>query len=132
MLCKQMSVIPKSTSLGNSNFSEFICQWAKTIIFWCYQGALYAIRMSVKRQSSVRLLCLHAPRNRENRPRRVSMLQVLVWSLMELFILIKLIPFPKAHTFVNVSSITVIKTIVYKRHSSAKVCLIFIRQSWNR
>lgn len=48
---------------------------------------------------SVRLLCLHAPRNKEKRPRRASMLQVLVWSLMELFVLVKLTPFPKAHTF---------------------------------
>lgn len=127
-----MSVTPKSTSLGNSTFSEFICQWAKRIIFWCYQGTLYAIRMRVKRQSSVMLLCLHAPRNREKRPRRASMLQVLVWSLTELFVLVKLIPFPKAHTFVSASSITVIKTIVYKRFSSAEFYLIFIRQSWNR
>lgn len=81
-----MSVTLKSTSLRNSNFSEFICQWAERNIFWCLQGTFYAVRMWAERQSSVRFLCLHAPRNREKRPRRQNTSQALTWSLTKLFI----------------------------------------------
>lgn len=120
-----MSVTLKSTSLGNSNFSEFICQWAERNIFWCSQGTFYAVRMWAERQSSVRFLCLHAPRNREKRPRRQTTSQALTWSLTKLFILVKLIPFPNIHISVSVSSITMIKTVAYKKIFLCRVLFDF-------
>lgn len=120
-----MSVTLKSTSLRNSNFSEFICQWAERNIFWCLQGTFYAVRMWAERQSSVRFLCLHAPRNREKRPRRQNTSQALTWSLTKLFILVKLIPFPNIHISVSVSSITMIKTVAYKKIFLCRVLFDF-------
>lgn len=111
-----MSITPKSTSLGNSNFSQFVCQWLeKKNLLMLLRNILCCQDVSRKAVINQIPLPSCAKEQRKKDPEGRAHHKPWLNPLTDLCILVKLIPFPNIHTSICISSTTVTKTIVYKK-----------------
>lgn len=106
-----MSITPKSTSLGNSNFSQFVCQWLEKTPTSFDVAKEHVMLSGCEQQGSHQsdsfaFMCQRTEKkDPEGRVHHKPWLN----PLTDLCNLVKLIPFPNIHTSICISSTTVIK-----------------------